>query len=70
MVLNGRSCGGSIRIHEPEMHAVFQVLGIDEADREEKFGFLLNALKYGALPHGGWLAGPFGDADDRCGQHP
>jgi len=55
MVLNGTELGGgSIRIHNAEMQqAVLEVLGIDSAEAEEKFGFLLNALKYGAPPHGG-----------------
>jgi len=55
MVLNGTELGGgSIRIHNSEMQqAALDVLGIDEKEAEEKFGFLLGALKYGAPPHGG-----------------
>lgn len=55
MVLNGTELGGgSIRINNADMQqAVFRVLGIDEAEADEKFGFLLDALKYGCPPHGG-----------------
>lgn len=55
MVLNGTELGGgSIRINRPEMQrAVFEVLGIDESEAQEKFGFLLKALSYGCPPHGG-----------------
>ena len=55
MVLNGTELGGgSIRIHDQEMQKrVFKVLGISDAEAQEKFGFLLDALKYGAPPHGG-----------------
>ncbi len=55
MVLNGTELGGgSVRIHNLEMqHRVFRLLGIDEQEAEQKFGFLLTALKYGCPPHGG-----------------
>jgi aspartyl-tRNA synthetase len=55
MVLNGTELGGgSARIHRPELQAaVFDILGIDAAQQREKFGFLLDALKYGCPPHAG-----------------
>ncbi|TQV86941.1 aspartate--tRNA ligase [Aliikangiella coralliicola] len=55
MVLNGCEVGGgSVRIHDQNIQsAVFDLLGIEKQEAEEKFGFLLEALKYGCPPHGG-----------------
>ncbi|MBI5462601.1 MAG: aspartate--tRNA ligase [Gammaproteobacteria bacterium] len=59
MVLNGTELGGgSVRIHREDMQAaVFELLGIGHDEAREKFGFLLDALKYGCPPHGGLAFG-------------
>ena len=59
MVLNGSEIGGgSVRIHDQTMQrAVFDILGIGDDEAQEKFGFLLSALQYGAPPHGGLAFG-------------
>jgi aspartyl-tRNA synthetase len=59
MVLNGVELGGgSVRIHQEQMQScVFDILGIDEQEAQVKFGFLLEALKYGAPPHAGLAFG-------------
>ena len=59
IVMNGYEIGGgSIRIHSAELQAkIFTILGIGDDEAQEKFGFLMNAFKYGAPPHGGMAFG-------------
>lgn len=59
MVINGVEVGGgSIRIHDSDLqHKIFKLLGFTEEKAEEQFGFLMNAFKYGAPPHGGLAYG-------------
>ena len=59
IVINGYEAGGgSIRIHNQDIqNKVFEALGFDEKQKEEKFGFFVDALKYGTPPHGGMALG-------------
>ena len=59
IVMNGYELGGgSIRIHDAKLQSkIFDLLGVKKQEAEEKFGFLMNAFKYGAPPHGGMAFG-------------
>ncbi len=70
MVLNGYELGsGSIRIHKPgEQRKIFEMLGLTAEQIEERFGFFLRALEYGAPPHGGMALGIDRIAMLACGE--
>ena len=70
IVCNGNELGGgSIRIHRGDIQKrVFSVMGIDEAEAQEKFGFLLDAFKFGAPPHGGIAVGMDDEPSAASGQ--
>ena len=71
LVLNGFELGsGSIRIHNPEFqHRIFRdVFGLSEADIADRFGFFMEALRYGAPPHGGMAWGIDRVAMLACGE--
>ena len=55
LIINGYEvAGGSIRIHNPELQrSIFEILGIDKKEAQDRFGFFIDALKYGTPPHGG-----------------
>jgi aspartyl-tRNA synthetase len=59
IVVNGYELGsGSIRIHDRKLQSeVFDMLGLPEAEKQKKFGFMLDAFRYGAPPHGGMALG-------------